>query len=262
MEPDFRLDGKVTLMTGATGGIGYDSCLALAQMGSDIGILYFKDQQRAEDLARDVRKLGRQAYLIEQDLERTGLLQGVVERFVQDAGRIDILVSVAGVADLVAYKDVTISQMERTYRINTMAPFFLAQIAAKFMVAQGGTGRVIFVTSTNALVGEANNLPYNTSKGGCELMTQSLAIELAPHAITVNNVAPGLVQTDILDLDDSFWEEGRRNIPMGRLGKPQEIGAAICFLASPAASYITGQHIVVDGGLICEQFPGMRNLNI
>ena len=144
MEPDFRLDGKVTLMTGATGGIGYDSCLALAQMGSDIGILYFKDQQRTEDLAADVRKLGRQAYLIEQDLERTGLLQGVVERFVQDAGHIDILVSVAGVADLVAYKDVTISQMERTYRINTMVLFFLAQqIAVKFMVAQRGAGRVI-----------------------------------------------------------------------------------------------------------------------
>ena len=118
------------------------------------------------------------------------------------------------------------------------------------------------MTSTNALVGEANNLPYNTSKGGCELMPQSLAIELPPHAITVNNVASGLVQTDILDLDDSFWEEGRRNIPMGWLAEPREIGAAICFLASPAASYITGQHIVVDGGLICEQFPGMRNLNI
>jgi NAD(P)-dependent dehydrogenase (short-subunit alcohol dehydrogenase family) len=262
MELDFRLDGKVTLMTGATGGIGYDSCLALARIGSDIGILYYQDRQRAEDLARDVRKLGRQAYLIEQDLERTDELHDVVERFVQETGRIDVFVNGAGIADLVTYKDVTISQMERTYRINTMAPFFLAQKAADFMTAQGGKGRIIFVTSTNALVGEANNLPYNTSKGGCELLTQSLAIELAPHGITVNNVAPGLVQTDILELEDSFWEEGRRNIPMGRLGEPREIGAAICFLASPAASYITGQHIVVDGGLICEQFPGMRHLTI
>jgi NAD(P)-dependent dehydrogenase (short-subunit alcohol dehydrogenase family) len=260
MEPNFRLDGKVTFMTGATGGIGYDSCLALAGMGSDIGILFFNDQEHAEKLAQEIRKLGRQAYLIEQDLERTDKLHGAVERFVQEAGRIDALVSVAGVADLVKYKDVTIAQMERTYRINTMAPFFLAQKAAEYMIAQGGKGRIIFVTSTNALVGEANNLPYNTSKGGCELLTQSLAIELAPHAITVNNVAPGLVQTDILDLDDSFWEEGRRNIPMGRLGEPKEIGAAICFLASPAASYVTGQHIVVDGGLLSEQFPGMRHL--
>ena len=259
MEPDFRLDGKVTLMTGATGGIGRDSCLALAAMGSDMGILYFNDQERAEKLAQDIGKLGRKAYLIEQDLERTDQLHGAVERLVEQAGRIDVFVNVAGVADIVKYKDVTATQMERTYRINTMASFFLAQKAAEYMIDQGGLGRIIFVTSTNALVAEANLLPYNTSKGGVELLTQSLAIELAPHAITVNNVAPGLVQTEILDLEESFWEEARYNIPMGRSGKPREIGAAICFLASPSASYVTGQHLVVDGGLICEQFPGLRH---
>lgn len=259
MEPNFRLDGKVTLMTGATGGIGHDSCLAMAAMGSDMGILYLGDHANAEKLAGEIRELGRKAYIIEHDLERTDELHGVVERFVAEAGRIDVLVNCAGVADVIKYDDVTPALMERTYRINTMASFFLAQRAADFMIQQGDGGRVINVTSTNALVAEANLAPYNTSKGGVELMTQSLAIELAPHRITVNNVAPGLVVTEIVQLTDSFWDEARRAIPLGRAGEAKEIGAAICFIASPAASYITGQHIVVDGGLIIEQFPGLRD---
>ena len=259
MEPNFRLDKKVTLMTGATGGIGHDCCLALAALGSDMGILHYKDQENAQKLAEEIRRLGRKAYIIDQDLERTDDLHGVVERFAKEAGRIDILVNCAGVADIIKYQDVTPALMERTYRINTMAAFFLAQKAAEYMIDQGAGGRVINVTSTNSLVAEANLVPYNTSKGGVELMTQSLAIELAPHAITVNNVAPGLVKTEIVELTDSFWEQARYNIPLGRAGEAREVAAAICFLASPAASYITGQHIVVDGGLICEQFPGLRD---
>ncbi|MDC0935361.1 SDR family NAD(P)-dependent oxidoreductase [Pirellulales bacterium] len=259
MEPNFRLDGRVTLMTGATGGIGRDSCLALAAMGSDMGILHLGDHENAKQLADEIGQLGRRAFVIEQDLERTDELHGVVERFVAEAGRIDVLVNCAGVADVIKYKDVTPALMERTYRINTMASFFLAQKAAEFMIRQGDEGRIINVTSTNALVAEANLAPYNTSKGGVELMTQSLAIELAPHRITVNNVAPGLVKTEIVQLTDSFWEEARRAIPLGRAAEANEIGAAICFIASPAASYITGQHIVVDGGLIIEQFPGLRD---
>ena len=91
------------------------------------------------------------------------------------------------------------------------------------------------------------------------LLTQTLAIELAPEKITVNNVAPGLVITTIVELSGSFWEEAKRAIPLGRPAEPEEVAAAVCFLASPAACYITGQHIVVDGGLIIEQFPGLRD---
>ena len=259
MEPNFRLDQKVTLFTGGTGGIGSGSCLAMAALGSDVGILHLNDPEKAETLAEQIRAMGRKAYTIEQDLDRIDELHGVVERFVRDAGRIDILVNCAGVCDILKYKDVTPSVMERTFRINTMAPFFLAQKAADFMIQQGNGGRIVNVASTNALVAEANLVPYNTSKGGVEMLAQTLAIELAPHKITVNNVAPGLVKTTIVELTDSFWEEARRAIPMGRPAEHREVSAAICFLASPAASYITGQHIVVDGGLIIEQFPGLRD---
>ena len=149
--------------------------------------------------------------------------------------------------------------MERTFRINTMAPFFMAQKAAEFMIRQGDGGRIVNIASTNALVAEANLVPYNVSKGGVEMLTQTLAIELAPEKITVNNVAPGLVITTIVELSGSFWEEAKRAIPLGRPAEPEEVAAAVCFLASPAACYITGQHIVVDGGLIIEQFPGLRD---
>ena len=224
-----------------------------------MGILHLNDRENAEKLAAEIGQMGRKTYIIEQDLERSDELHGVVERFVDDAGRIDVVVNCAGVADILKYKDVTPLLMERTFRINAMGAFFLAQKAADYMIRQGGGGRIINVTSTNALVAEANLLPYNVSKGGMELLTQSLAIELAPHAVTVNNVAPGLVQTEIVELNESFWQEAKRNIPLGRSAEPEEVAAAICFLASPAASYITGQHIVVDGGLIIEQFPGLRD---
>jgi len=172
-----------------------------------------------------------------------------------------VLVNNAGIADLVPFSRVDQETMERTLRVNVMGPFFLSQAAARHMMARGQGGRIINVTSTNGFVAEALLSPYNASKGAMEMVTKSLALELGPHGITVNSVAPGLIETEIgmdFPLKPQFWDYAKEHIPLGRLGKARDVGTAVVFLASDAGAYITGQHIIVDGGLLAEQFPRMQ----
>ncbi len=140
-----------------------------------------------------------------------------------------------------------------------MGPFFLSQIVSKRMIERGKGGGIINITSTNGFVGEALLSTYNASKGAMEMLTKSFAIELGPHDITVNSVAPGLIETEIgLDfpLKPEFWDYAKEHIPLqNKLGAPKDIAGTVVFLASEASAYISGQHIIVDGGLLCEQFP-------
>ncbi len=258
MANPFDLTGKVALVAGGSRGLGAAIATALAEAGADVGILYRSREAEAEQIASDVRVRGRRAWLIRQDLAETAALPRVIDRFVDEAGTIDILVNNAAVAELVTFDRVTPEMMERTLRINVMGPFFLSQRAATCMIDKGTAGRIIHITSTNGFMAEGLLSPYNASKGALELLTGSLAIELAPHEITVNSVAPGLVETEIgLDfpLRPDFKPWADRHIPLGRWATADEVAGAVVFLASDAARYITGQRIVVDGGLTCDQFP-------
>jgi len=257
----FSLEGKACLVSGGSRGIGADVALALAEAGADIAILYRSRQEEADRIAGAVQALGRRACAIRQDVGETAALGATVDRVVDALGRLDILVNNAGIADLVPFSRVTEAVMERTLRVNVMGPFFLSQAAARHMLARGQGGRIINVTSTNGFVAEALLSPYNASKGAMEMVTKSLAIELGPHGITVNSVAPGLIETEIgmdFPLKPQFWDYAREHIPLGRLGKARDVGTAVVFLASEAGAYITGQHIIVDGGLLADQFPRMQ----
>jgi len=257
----FDLPGKTALVTGGGRGIGRDISLALASAGADVAIFYRSRADDANATADEIRGLGRKACTVQQDVGDLDTIAQGFEQSVAEMGRIDILVNNAGIADLIAFDMVDRDTMERTLQVNVTGPFFLTQAAAKHMIARGEGGRVINISSTNAFVGEALLAPYNASKGAMHMLTQSLAIELGPHQITVNSVAPGLIETEIGDdfpLKDGFWEHATEHIPLGHLGQPRHVAGAVVYLASDAASYMTGQHIIIDGGLIADQFPRMQ----
>jgi NAD(P)-dependent dehydrogenase (short-subunit alcohol dehydrogenase family) len=257
----FSLDGKTCLVSGGSRGIGADVAVTLAEAGADVAILYRSRREEAESIVRAVRDLGRRACAIQQDVGETAALAATVDRVVAEFGALDILVNNAGIADLVPFSRVSQEILERTLRVNVMGPFFLSQAAARHMVERGQGGRIVNVTSTNGFVAEALLSPYNASKGAMEMVTKSLAIELGPHGITVNSVAPGLIETEIgmdFPLEPEFWDYAKEHIPLGRLGKAKDVGTAVVFLASAAGAYITGQHIIVDGGLLADQFPRLQ----
>lgn len=261
MNSALTLEGKTALVSGGSRGIGSDIALALAAAGADVAILYRQRAAEAEAVIAAIRGHGRRGLAVQQDVADIDALPQAVERVVAELGSLDILVNNAGIADLVPFTRVDRALMERTLRVNVMAPFFLAQAAALRMMQAGRGGRIINITSTNGLVAEALLSPYNASKGAMELLTKSLAIELGPHGITVNSVAPGLIATEIAEdypLRPQFWEYAKEHIPLGKLGQPRDVAGAVVFLAGEAGGYITGQHIVVDGGLLAEQFPRMQ----
>ena len=259
--PPFSLSGKVALVSGGSRGIGADIAMGLAEAGADVAVLFRSRRDEADKTCEAMRKLGRRACAIQQDVSDVDTLPTVADRVAAELGEIDILVNNAGIADLVPFLEADRETVERTLRVNVVGPYFLSQAAARRMVARGKGGRIINITSTNGFVAEALLSPYNASKGAMELLTKSLAIELGPHGITVNSVAPGLIETEIamdFPLDSKFWEYAKEHIPLGTLGKARDVAGAVVFLASEAGGYITGTHIIVDGGLLSDQFPRMQ----
>ncbi len=257
----FSLEDKTALVSGGSRGIGADIALLLADAGADVVVLYRSRQDEADKTVARLREMGRNACAFRQDLGDLDTLDATFAAAVEALGKLDILVNNAGIADLATFTRVDREMFERTMRVNVEGPFFLSQLAARHMIDRGKGGRIINITSTNGFVGEALLSPYNASKGAMEMLTKSLAIELGPHRITVNSVAPGLIGTEIgmgFPLKPEFWTYAKEHIPLGCLGEPKDVAGAAVFLASEAGRYITGQHIIVDGGLIADQFPRMQ----
>ncbi|MFI6295556.1 SDR family NAD(P)-dependent oxidoreductase [Nonomuraea sp. NPDC050790] len=197
------------------------------------------------------------------DLAETEAIPGLVDRIRRAHGPIGVLVNNAGIAALRHFNEITVGEWRRVMRVNSEAPFFLAQRVAEHMIADGVRGRIVNVSSKNGLTAEAGLAHYNASKGALELITKSLAAELGPHGITVNAVAPGMIATPI---DEDFpldraaferaWEE---RIPLhGGYGTPQDVAGAVRYLVSEQARYVTGATLVVDGGVLADQMPRLR----
>lgn len=258
----FDLSGRTALVTGASQGIGQGIAIGLAQHGADVAIICKDEIQTAEGTVQQIRDLGRKVWVFQQDLGRVEDLGSVADRVWEETGGIDILVNNAGVAFLHHFHDVTWGQWQAVMNVNLAAAFFLTQRISALMIGANKRGRVINISSKNGLVAEAGLAPYNISKGGLELMTQSLAIELGPFGITVNSIAPGWIETKIgekFDLDPAFIKYYQEHIPLeGRFGTIEDCVGAAVFLASPAGGYMTGQHIVLDGGVLCEQVPRLQ----
>lgn len=244
-----RFSDKAVLVTGAGRGIGKAIAARFAREGASLALLSNEERdllQTAEELSGQGAPVFTQVVDVSDPAAVNRAIAAVVERY----GRIDVLVNNAGIAWMEPVLEITDEHWRRMIDVNLNGMFWVARAAGKQMAAQGG-GVIVNMASTNGLVGEANYAHYNASKGGVVLLTKTMAIELGPHHIRVNAVCPGYIQTpmsEAIDSPEDVAEYIRTKIPLGRVGKPDDVAGVFAFLASDDAAFITGETIVVDGG--------------
>ncbi|WP_329542402.1 SDR family NAD(P)-dependent oxidoreductase [Streptomyces sp. NBC_01358] len=258
----FDLTGRTAVVTGAARGLGRSFAVGLAEAGADLVLVDLPGAEGVAETAAAIEALGRRCRTYGQDLADIEALAGFVDTVRAEAGPLHILVNNAGTAALERFNEITPASWSRIMRVNVDTVFFLSQRIAEHMTADSVPGRIITITSKNALVAEAGLAHYNASKAAAQLLTETLAVELAPHGITANTLAPGMVETPIdgeFPFDREAFEAAyRERIPLGRYAQPDECVGALLLLASDAGAYLTGARLVVDGGVLADQMPRMR----
>jgi NAD(P)-dependent dehydrogenase (short-subunit alcohol dehydrogenase family) len=247
--PNFRLENKVALVTGAARGLGRACALAMAHAGADVA-LGLRDVSTSDDLVEEIESMGRRAIPLQMDVSSMEQIKSAVKEAIEFFGRIDILVNNVGVAPANPAEKVTEEDYDTTMDLNVKASFFTAQALGRHMIEQGG-GRIINMSSQAGFIALQDEAIYCTSKAAINHMTRNLASEWAKFNITVNAVAPTFIETPGTEpwLDDpDFKQSVIDRIPLGRIGKPVEVAGPVVFLASDAASLITGSVLLIDGG--------------
>lgn len=242
------MSDQVALVTGASRGIGAASAIRLAQDGFDVAVNYASRKEGALATVNAIEKAGRKAIAVQADVSHVADVRRMVSETVAELGRLDVLVNNAGVYERAFFDDTSIEDWDRRIATNLSSCFYAAKAAVPEMRKVGG-GRILSMTSQLAYRGTTHGADYVAAKAGIVGLTKALALELAKDRILVNAVAPGSIETDIL-AGDSPEDRARRvrTIPLGRVGSPEDIAAAVAFLASPGAAYITGQVLHVNGG--------------
>lgn len=248
-QPSFTLTGQVALVTASSKGIGKACALALAEAGADI-ILGLRQISSGQALVRQIQKMGREVLPVQMDVTRLDEIAGSVQAGLKHCKHIDILVNNAGIGAPNPAERVTERGFDDTLNVNLKGTFFTAQAVGKIMIKQK-RGRIINICSQAGFVALPTASVYCMTKAAIAHLTKCLALEWAPYNITVNAVAPTFITTPGTKkwlADTAFRASVRKRIPLGRIGEPMEVAGPVVFLASPAASLITGETLMVDGG--------------
>ena len=247
-----RVEGKIALVAGAGGGIGGAGALGLAREGAAV-VCADIDAAAAEAVAVKIRAGGGRAAALGLDVRDRPAVDAAVAAAVREFGRLDVLLDCAGISHAGSFLDLDHSEWGRVIAVNLTGMFHLGQATARQMVRQGDGGSIINVTSQLAEVARPERAAYVASKGGGRSLTHAMALELAPHGIRVNAIAPGPTLTGLTRASYADPERRRATIaqiPLGRLGEPEDIAGAILFLASDASGWVTGSTVTVDGGYL------------
>ncbi|KNC99950.1 uncharacterized protein SPPG_05324 [Spizellomyces punctatus DAOM BR117] len=246
-QPSINLSGKVALVTGGSRGIGAAICQELAACGASVAVNYIGSKPNALKVAESIIKGGRKAITVQGNVGNPDDAKRIVEETVQQLGRLDIVVNNAGIYDGKDFEKVTLEEYNRVLDVNLKGPFFLTQAAVPHL---GPDSSVINISTCLTKTPVANVASYITSKGGVEALTRALAVELAPKGIRVNVVSPGTTDTDMLRTNpEEQLKQWEQQTPLKRLGKPEDVAAAVVFLASPQSTWFTGQNLHATGGI-------------
>ncbi len=247
-----RLHDKVAIVTGGDTGIGKAISTLMASEGARVVIDYRGDPQPANELVDQIENFGGRAYAVEGDVSKPADVDRLVAEAVKHFGQLDILVNNAGIEEQRPFLEVPFETWNKVIEVDLTGPWLCSQRAAKQMVHQKRGGRIINVSSVHEELTMPTNAPYCAAKGGLRMMMRTIAVELAPHSITVNNVCPGAVETKMdaaLKRNPKKYETLLDEIPLHRMGTPQDVAGMCLYLASDEASYVTGASFVIDGGM-------------
>ncbi len=240
------LHDRVCLVTGSSRGIGRAVALRLAQAGAHVAVGYSSHPQAAAEVVAAIRRIGPRATAVEGDMADPVMVRAVVSATIAELGPVDVLVANAGIGPRAELEEIDLDSWDRVLDVNLRAPFLLAQALVPQM-RDRGFGRIVFMSSVAAFTGGILGAHYTASKAGLIGLTHALARPLAPHGITVNAIAPALVETDMVTGNPAVGQRLAASIPVGRLGRAEEVADLV--LAVVTNAYLNGQTISVDGGL-------------
>jgi glucose 1-dehydrogenase len=254
-----RLEGKVAIVTGGDEGIGEGIALRLAAEGADVAFCYRKNRTGAEEVVNKITggsssaATGRKALALQADISDTAQVTNFITNVFERFGTADILVNNSGLERRADFWEVTEQDYDLVLNVNLKGAFFTTQAVARQWLSAKTQGKIINISSVHEELPFPHFATYCASKGGMKMLTRDLAIELAPYGITINNIAPGAIETPInkaLLNDPAKLKPLLENIPLKRLGTPEDVAGVVAFLASADADYITGTTVFVDGGLL------------
>ncbi|MEK4220927.1 3-oxoacyl-[acyl-carrier-protein] reductase [Bacillus sp. FSL W8-0116] len=244
-----RLEGKVALVTGASRGIGREIALEFAREGADVAVNYAGSEEKAREVAEEIKAMGRKALLVQCDVSDSQSVQDMIKSVVDYFGGLDILVNNAGITRDNLILRMKEEEWDAVINTNLKGVFLCTKAAARAMMKKR-SGRIINISSIVGITGNPGQANYVAAKSGVIGLTKTTAKEFASRGITVNAIAPGFISTDMTEnLPEEVKEAMIKQVPLARIGEPKEIARVALFLASPDSSYMTGQILRVDGGM-------------
>lgn len=248
-----QLDQKVAIVTGSDSGIGRGIAIEFARQGATVVVNYAHAKEKADEVLQTIQQNNGKAIVIQADISQYQQAISLIQQTVEHFNRLDIMVNNAGMEIHSPFVDVTEEQFDRVLGVDLKGAFFCAQAAAREMIKRKTPGRIINISSVHEDLPMPQNVPYCCAKGGLRMLMRTICLELAPYNITVNNIGPGAVDTPIdadVKADPHKYQALLDEIPLHRMGQPEEIGKLAVYLASDAASYINGSTYFIDGGLM------------